>query len=89
MAPSRFYADLAERHGIGPTAHLPHGVAPGPARIGGGPLLFLGSLAPHKGAHLVAEAHAGSPDLPPLQITGPATDAAYAASLPQRSSSSA
>ncbi len=82
VAPSRFYAELAERHGVGPTGHLPHGVPPGPARIGGGPLLFLGSLAPHKGAHLVAEAHRRCPGLPPLRITGPATDAAYAAALP-------
>lgn len=38
--------------------------------------MFLGSLVPHKGAHLVAEA------IPDAQIYGPATDASYAAALP-------
>jgi len=86
VAPSRWYAALAERHGLGETAHLPHGVDPGPPRVGGGPLIFLGSLVPHKGAHLVVAAHAAAraaaPDTPPLRLVGPATDPVYAASLP-------
>lgn len=76
LAPSRYLASLATENGLGEVAHLPHGVAAGAPRRGGGPPVFLGSLVPHKGAHLVAEA------IPDAQIYGPATDASYAAALP-------
>lgn len=86
LAPSRFLADAAEAQGLGPTVHLPHGVAPGEPRVGGGPCVFLGSLVPHKGPHLVVEGWtrlAATRSLPPLVLHGPATDPAYVATLPQ------
>ncbi len=82
LAPSAWLARAAEAQGLGPVEHLPHGVAPGPPRLGGGGLLFLGTLAPHKGADLVADAWAQTPGLPPLQIVGPAVDRAYVDRLP-------
>jgi len=85
LAPSRWLAEEAERQGLGATTHLPHGVAPGPARVGGGPCVFLGSLVPHKGAHLVLEGWRQlrrRRAIPDLVIHGPATDPAYAATLP-------
>ena len=85
LAPSAWLAALAERHGLGETGVLPHGVAPGPPRRGEGPLVFLGSLVPHKGAHLVVEAWQRLRQLrtaPPLDLVGPHTDPAYSATLP-------
>lgn len=82
VAPSRFLAEAAEAQGLGPVQHLPHGVDPMPGGKHDGPFVFLGSLVPHKGAHLVAEAWSRAEGLPPLEIWGPATDADYAARLP-------
>jgi len=72
LSPSRFLANLASEHGLS-AALLPHGVPPGPPRVGGGPLVFIGSLVPHKGAHMADEVGA--------HIYGPVVDADYAASL--------
>ncbi|MCB9746429.1 MAG: glycosyltransferase [Alphaproteobacteria bacterium] len=83
VAPSRFLAEAAEAQGLGPVQHLPHGVDPLPQGAHDGPFVFLGSLVPHKGAHLVARAWSRGADLPPLEIWGPATDADYAARLPR------
>ncbi len=85
VAPSRWLAEEAERQGMGPTVHLPHGVPPGPERTGGGPCLFLGSLVPHKGPHLVVEGWqllSARRKVPPLVLRGPATDPGYVATLP-------
>ncbi|MFZ5481737.1 MAG: glycosyltransferase [Myxococcota bacterium] len=86
VAPSRWLAREAERHGLGPVTVVPHGVDPAPVpRTGDGPFLFLGTLAPHKGPHLVVEAarRAGVA----LDVVGPdGPDAAYAAALPRRGS---
>ncbi len=86
MAPSAFLAQQAELHGLAAVQVLPSGVEPGPPRRGGGPLVYLGSILPHKGVHLVVEAHRrvsderGSP--PPLQLHGHADgDPAYARGL--------
>lgn len=56
IAPSRYLADLAAAHGLCPVEVVPHGVEPGPERVGGGPLLFLGTIAWHKGPDLVVRA---------------------------------
>jgi len=80
LAPSVFLARAAEASGIGAVSHLPQGVD-GTARwVGGAELVFVGSLVPHKGAHLVSMAadRAGRA----LAIHGPATDPAYVAGLP-------
>jgi glycosyltransferase involved in cell wall biosynthesis len=87
VAPSRYYAGLAEAARLGPTRVLPQGVDPtGPWEGAEGPLVFLGTLAPHKGAHLVVEAfrrafperaRAGEG----LLVHGPVVDPAYARSL--------
>lgn len=85
VAPSRYFAELAERNGLGPTGVLPHGLAARPRlpRREEGPLVFLGSLTPHKGPGLVAKAWSMTKGLPPLEIWGPATDAACEAALPR------
>lgn len=82
LAPSAWLAAQAEAQGLGPVTLLPHGVDPLPGGAHDGPLLFLGTLAPHKGADLVAQAWASRPGLPPLELRGPAVDAAYTAALP-------
>ncbi len=76
IAPSAFLAAQAEAAGLGPVTVVPHGVPSGPARVGGGPLLFLGTLAWHKGPDLVVDAWrrafpAGDPG---LELHGPIGD---------------
>ncbi|MCB9792428.1 MAG: glycosyltransferase [Alphaproteobacteria bacterium] len=83
VAPSRFLAEAAEARGLGPVLHLPHGAGPLPGGAHDGPLVFLGSLVPHKGAHLVARAWSRLEGAPELEIWGPRTDADYAARLPR------
>ncbi len=94
IAPSRFLADVAGRNGIPGVQVLPHGVGPclprdQPSR---GPFVFLGSILPHKGPHLVVEAYkrafpgqrgrGSNHDQPGLEIYGPNTgDPAYSSSL--------
>ena len=74
LSPSRFLAQEAGRHGLRVTV-VPHGVpegrVPDTEREG---LVFIGSIAPHKGAHLAAAVGA--------RVYGPATDATYAAGVP-------
>jgi glycosyltransferase involved in cell wall biosynthesis len=83
IAPSRWIGEEAARRGLGTTLHLPNGVSPGPARVGGGPFLFLGTLAHHKGPDLVVAAHTrAGVDIPLLLHGPPGPDAAYAAALP-------
>jgi glycosyltransferase involved in cell wall biosynthesis len=82
LAPSSFLAEEASARGLGQVHVHRHGVPMGPPRRGDGPLVFLGSLVPHKGAHLVAEACARRGL--ELEIWGPGTDASYAAGLPNR-----
>jgi glycosyltransferase involved in cell wall biosynthesis len=86
MAPSGYLARQAELHGLGEVEVVPAGVAPGAPHRGGGPLLYLGSILPHKGVHLVVEAyravHGGPDSSPGLLIHGdPAGDPAYADGL--------
>ncbi len=86
LSPSRWLADQAVAQGLGAVHHVPHGVAAGAPRVGGGPCVFLGSLVPHKGPDLVV---AGWRSLgvrrrvPPLVLYGPPVDPACAAALPQ------
>jgi len=75
VAPSRYLAERARAEGLGEVHVLPHGVEPGVPRRGGGPPIFLGSLVPHKGAHLVNAA------VPEARIYGPEVDAEYASTL--------
>ncbi len=83
LAPSRWLADAAEKQGLGPVRTLPFGAAPGPRHRGGGPFLFLGTLAHHKGPDLVLAAHRQSGVSTPLLIHGPpGPDAAYVHRLP-------
>jgi glycosyltransferase involved in cell wall biosynthesis len=84
MAPSSFMARQAEHHGLDRVVVVPAGVEPGPARVGGGPFVFLGSILPHKGPHLVVEAYRAvfARGGPGLQLHGPSRgDPAYARSL--------
>jgi glycosyltransferase involved in cell wall biosynthesis len=77
IAPSRFLAAQAEAAGLGRVQVVPHGVpAAALPRTGGGPLLFLGSVAPHKGPDLVLAAwRAAFPTGDPgLRICGPVLD---------------
>lgn len=84
VSPSRWLADAAARQGLPRPEVIPHGVdAAGLPRRGGGPLLFLGTLAPHKGPHLVVEAWRRAGLDVPLRVHGPpGPDPAYVAALP-------
>ena len=85
LSPSRWLADEAERQGFGPVQHLPNGVPAGPARAGGGPFLFLGTIAAHKGPDLVHEAHRRARLTTALDVVGPdGPDAIYVAAVPHR-----
>ena len=72
LSPSAWLADRAAEQGLS-AALLPHGVEAAQRWRGGGPLVFIGSLAPHKGAHLAKAVGA--------RIYGPAVEAAYASTL--------
>ncbi len=97
LSPSRWLAGEAVRNGLPAPRVLPHGVAPpsGPATSNGvparrrrdaaatGPFVFLGTLAPHKGPHLVWEAWRRARLRTPLRIIGPdGPDSAYTATFP-------
>lgn len=84
ISPSQHLAKLAEAQGLGPVVVVPHGTGPGPARVGGGALLFLGTVAWHKGPDLVVRAwrRAFPSGDPPLLLHGPMIDAAAAAGHP-------
>ncbi len=83
ISPSRWLADAAVAAGLPRPTLLPHGVAPGGPRIGGGPLMFLGTLAPHKGPDLVWAAWRRAGVGVPLHIHGPVgRDPAWAARFP-------
>lgn len=99
VSPSRWLADAAVAQGLPAPEVLPHGVDPSPLPRAAGPdapFVFLGTLAPHKGPHLVVEAHrraaAGHPPDPdrrgvlaPLEVYGPpGPDATYTSALPHR-----
>lgn len=87
IAPSRYLARAAEAEGLGPVRVIPHGLDASVRPHGGaarGPLVFLGSVLPHKGAHVVAEAWRRAwphRDGPPLWIHGPLGDPGYARGL--------
>lgn len=86
IAPSAFLAREAERHGLDPVLVVPSGLDQGPPHRGGGPLVHLGSVLPHKGVHLVVQAYRqafGEPGAGPgLAIHGAIGGApAYARSL--------
>jgi glycosyltransferase involved in cell wall biosynthesis len=86
LSPSRWLASAAVARGLPAPIVLPHGVDPGappPARAADAPFVFLGTLAPHKGPHLVRAAWQAAGVDVPLRIHGPAgPDAAYVAALP-------
>jgi glycosyltransferase involved in cell wall biosynthesis len=78
LAPSRFLADAAAAQGLGPVHTLSHGVpAAALPHQGGGGLLFLGTLARHKGPDLVVAAwRRAFPDgAVPLRFFGPMGEA--------------
>ena len=82
FAPSAWLAARASAMGLGPVEVLPNGVPPAlRPRVGGGPFLFLGTIAPHKGPDLVRAAvdlaFGGSG--PGLRVHGPVGDPALAA----------
>lgn len=88
LCPSRHLAALAEAQGLGPVEVLPHGV-PLPARrpapaTRAGPLLFLGTIAAHKGPDLVVRAwrRAFPGGDPPLVLHGPVQDASLSLGHP-------
>lgn len=77
LAPSRSLADQAAALGLGPVVTLPHGLPPAPLpHRGGGGLLFLGTIARHKGPDLVVAAwRRAFPDgAVPLRLFGPMGD---------------
>lgn len=83
-APSRYLARRAEAQGLGPVRVLPHGQAPLGPWTGGGPLLFLGTVAAHKGPDRVVRAwRAAFPGgRPGLALHGPVQDPAIALGHP-------
>lgn len=74
IAPSRYLATAAEGAGLGEVEVVRHGTGErSHPRTGGGPLLFLGSIAWHKGPDLVVEAwrEAFPGGEPGLELHGP------------------
>ncbi len=73
VSPSAWLARRAEAEGLGPVEVIRHGVEPGPPHQGGGGLLFLGTVAWHKGPDLVVRAwrEAFPGGTPPLTLHGP------------------
>ncbi len=72
VAPSRWLAEAAEAQGFGSVAVVPHGVTVEPGRRGvDGPLVFLGTLARHKGPDVVRAAWVRSGVAVPLRVHGP------------------
>ncbi len=88
VAPSAWLADAAERQGFPRPVVVPHGVDTPPVHRSAGPdapFLFLGTLAPHKGPHLVVQAHRQSGIDRALHLHGPpGPDPRYVAALPGR-----
>ncbi|MDP2306845.1 MAG: glycosyltransferase [Pseudomonadota bacterium] len=86
VSPSRWLAEAAVAQGFPAPAIVPHGVDPVTARhpdAARGPFLFLGTLAWHKGPHLVRAAWRAAGVDVPLRVHGPpGPDAAYVAGLP-------
>jgi glycosyltransferase involved in cell wall biosynthesis len=84
VAPSQWLADRAEAQGLGPVRVIRHGVDGGIHRRGGGPFLFLGTIAPHKGPDLVVEAWRASigEEGPDLRLHGPCADPRASAGHP-------
>lgn len=87
VSPSRWLAAEARRHGLPEALVLPHGVdatrRSGATLPSDAPFVFLGTLAPHKGPHLVVAAHRLAGVAAPLRVHGPVgPDPAYAAALP-------
>ena len=84
-APSRYLAETAGRHGLGEVRVIPHGIdATGAPHRGRGAFVFLGSVLPHKGAHVVVQAYRSAFPRggPGLIIHGPVEgDPVYAAGL--------
>ena len=88
ISPSMWLKQEAERHNLGEVIHVPHGVEP--PKNEGRPnedfFLFLGSIAPHKGPSLVADAWRAASEVqmvPRLRIIGPIVDSKYAESIPE------
>jgi len=78
LSPSEYLAQQAQEHNVKPVEVLRHGVNPQTTSNDREHLLFLGSLAKHKGPHIVAEAWSQArktdPEVPDLLITGPVVD---------------
>ena len=83
-APSEWLAQQARDQGLGPVSVIRHGVDGGVDRVGGGPFLFLGTIAPHKGPDLVVKAwrECDESSRPPLQLHGPCADPQASAGHP-------
>lgn len=82
ISPSRFLAERAAQEGLTGVVHVPHGVDVGEATVGvpgpDAPLLFLGTVAAHKGPDRVVRAwrRAFPGGRPGLRVHGPVQDAA-------------
>jgi glycosyltransferase involved in cell wall biosynthesis len=82
ISPSRFLAERAAEQGLEGVVHVPHGVDP--VEVSGGepspdaPLLFLGTIAAHKGPDRVVRAwrRAFPSGRPGLRVHGPVQDPA-------------
>ncbi len=82
VAPSAWLAAEAERQGLGRVQVVPNGVDGRASALGGGPFLFLGTIAAHKGPDLVVAAHRRSGVGIPLRVVGPdGPDAAFSSSI--------
>jgi glycosyltransferase involved in cell wall biosynthesis len=84
LSPSRYLAARAQAHGLGPVQLHENGASlPVRPRRGGGPLVFLGTLSPHKGPDLVLSAwRRAFPDGDPsLRFFGPRGSSEIPASL--------
>ena len=86
LSPSEYLADQAHQHDVNPVEVLRHGVNPQHAPNTPEHLLFLGSLAKHKGPQIVAEAwkqaRQADPEVPGLLVVGPAVEQDCVNTLP-------
>ena len=71
LAPSQYLAQRAQMHNCGNVTLLRHGAPPSREHIGGEGLVFIGTIAKHKGPHIVFQAYQESSCPLPIRFFGP------------------